>query len=316
MISDPEDKMLDFIYDDLDLFVKLVEIGNITLAAQKLNLTRATLKQRVKQLEKCLGYELIYHGNRKFELTKNGRMIYAKFASSMHQLQESIQSIHSLDKGQKSFGIIRLALPGAFMHSILSLHLNSFLDKHPNVSLSISYRTLGRSDLINNQFDLAICNSLPELQSVKVRKLGDEYLKFYAHPRYIELYGTPKSIADLSKHKCIGYLYNKKPLNKLLATNLQTAKETPFILSAQLYFDSTQSMLQIASKGEFIVYLPRSLAHNLIKKGELVEILPQYSVFSYSRYLISHSGVRSKIEHELIDFIDEVYKNYENDKYR
>jgi hypothetical protein len=45
----------------------------------------------------------------------------------------------------------------------------------------------------------------PAQESLIVRRIGDIPVGMFAHRRYLECHGTPRTIADLARHRLIGF---------------------------------------------------------------------------------------------------------------
>ena len=68
----------------LRFFVKVVEVGNITRAAERLHLAQTALGQQLRQLEDSLGVQLFVRHSRGITLTQPGEVLY-KHAISILQ---------------------------------------------------------------------------------------------------------------------------------------------------------------------------------------------------------------------------------------
>ncbi len=60
----------------LEQFVKIVECGTISKAAEELFLSQPALTRSMQKLEQELGVELFFHGKNKIELNENGKFAY------------------------------------------------------------------------------------------------------------------------------------------------------------------------------------------------------------------------------------------------
>lgn len=257
-------------------------------------------------LEHELGMQLYQLDDQPIRLTAAGQMIYAKFANNMHHVEELLNKTR-YDNKDELIGTLRIAMPGALMAYVLAPHIATFVKRYPKISLNIRYLVLGNADLINDQFDIAICTEMPSLQSVKVRTLGEEYLKLYAHTSYVAQHELPHSLEELEQHNIIGYLYAKTPLKQLTVTHLETLEQRAFTLNATLYLDNLLSMQSLMKNGQYLSFLPSGVGQHLVNSGELLEVLPQYSFFSYKRYLVLNSGTRSHLEQEFVKFLEQVW---------
>lgn len=59
-------------------FVQIIELGNFSRAAEKLNLPRATVSHTIKRLEARLGVRLLLRTTRQVQVTAEGRIYYQR----------------------------------------------------------------------------------------------------------------------------------------------------------------------------------------------------------------------------------------------
>ncbi|MDG2609601.1 LysR family transcriptional regulator, partial [Vibrio parahaemolyticus] len=62
--------------DELKLFIKVVDLGSFTAAANALDLPRANVSRRIGELEQSLGAQLFHRTTRSLSLTNNGEAYY------------------------------------------------------------------------------------------------------------------------------------------------------------------------------------------------------------------------------------------------
>lgn len=83
--------------DELKSFIQVVENQNFTKAAKKLNLTQPAVSSHVAGLEKMLDTVLILRSNKEkhFLLTPEGKILYKRAKTIVHQYEEMIEEIKS-----------------------------------------------------------------------------------------------------------------------------------------------------------------------------------------------------------------------------
>ena len=64
--------------EDMAMFVRIVEAGSITKAAEQLNIAKSAVSRRLKDLETRLGSQLISRTTRQSNLTQAGEQYYQK----------------------------------------------------------------------------------------------------------------------------------------------------------------------------------------------------------------------------------------------
>ena len=99
-------------FDGVELFLQIVESGNLTEAAERLNLTRSAVGKGLARLEARLGTRLLQRSTRRQRLTEDGQAYYEHCLRALAEL-EAAESV--LESGrQQPRGRLRASLPLAF----------------------------------------------------------------------------------------------------------------------------------------------------------------------------------------------------------
>ena len=119
----------------LHTFKTLVEVGHFTQTSEKLYMTQPGVSQHIKKLEQACQHPLIKRENKSFELTEQGRMVYA-YALELEEKEKSLLEDLSFDDPHA--GYCKLACSGALalmlfdpllekqkQHKGLSIHLEA-----------------------------------------------------------------------------------------------------------------------------------------------------------------------------------------------
>ena len=119
----------------LQYFLAVTREGNISAAAQSLNLSQPSLSRQLRDLEEELGVTLFIRGKRRIELTEEG-LILRKRASEMMQLVELTESEISEVKNNISGSLNIGAGESYSMHSITRVFYR-LKTEYPNIRLNI-----------------------------------------------------------------------------------------------------------------------------------------------------------------------------------
>ena len=144
-------------------FIKLVEMGNFSAAADELYISQSSLSKHIQSLEKVLGVTLINRNSRKISLTEGGKLFlpYAK------QLQETFLKASMDIKGLISKEQLNLTLgcsPTMTFYNIMEL-VAKFKTQHPEVNSILSeYVHTSEKEiaekLFNQEFEMVYCDSM------------------------------------------------------------------------------------------------------------------------------------------------------------
>ncbi|MCH4171319.1 MAG: LysR family transcriptional regulator [Lactobacillus sp.] len=123
--------------EDLNAFVKIYEIRNISEAAIAVNLTQSALSKRMKHLQADLKVKLLDTSNRQFlQITSAGETFYhyAKLMSDQYQaLLQALRQGDSQRQGQLKIG----SVPVVRQYG-LSQALTRFMADFPNINVSLN----------------------------------------------------------------------------------------------------------------------------------------------------------------------------------
>src|SRR5688500_8004194 len=93
-------------------FVRVVETGGFTRAAESLGLPASSVSRSIARLEEDLGVTLLERTTRKVTLTEAGRAFFERARDALVGLEEA--NALALDAAQEAHGVVRVALPPDF----------------------------------------------------------------------------------------------------------------------------------------------------------------------------------------------------------
>ena len=299
-------------FNDIFIFIAIVETGSLIGASKKLNMSQATVSRRLQALEEELGIKLIMRSTRNFELTDAGKTLYEGVKDQQKYLDELVTNLSA--KSQKTTGTLKIVLPTVMSYHVISPYLPDFLVNHPNAKLEICYQNRD-IDLFRDRIDLAIINHRPTQQTLKIRHLASVTAHFYCTPEYVQKYGLPETLEELeSKHLYAGLLSNNlKPINELEVTNLKTSKVTNKVMSnARIYNNNALHCKPMVLSNKLICGGWDYLFQEELKSGKMIKVLPNYAFGELSFYLVRIHEHNTQLVKTFIDFIDECFRRIED----
>ena len=235
-------------YDDILLFVKLVNIGTFSGLAKSINVTQSTISKKIQKLEQQLDLQLIHRNSRTLELTADGELLYENFRYYEGSLKDSLSTV--INRQNKVAGVLKVSLPKIINDKILLPHFYKFMQKYPEAKIIISYNA-NRVDLLKEGFNLAISMQQPISENNKIRLLKKSKIKLFTTTSSQELYGLPQTPSDLPKHNLVAAALNGEPLNDLVVTNINSESDELVRLNPSLYVKDNAQSLQIDSSIKF-----------------------------------------------------------------
>lgn len=117
----------------LQTFMRIVETGNLSAAAQRLNVSQPTVSRRLKALESMLGLRLIQRSTHRLSLTDDGERCFRHAQSVCECWDSMVQDLQGLTETPR--GRLRVLVPHAFGQEQLLELLESYLQACPEVSV-------------------------------------------------------------------------------------------------------------------------------------------------------------------------------------
>ena len=254
----------------VELFVRVVERGSFTAAAQQLGLPKSSVSRGVAHLEQELGVALLRRSTRRIGLTDAGRVYFEHAQRAIASLEDAAST--ASDLGHDPEGIVRMTAP-ADLSPIVAPLLTEFGRLHPRirVDISLSPRTV---DLVQEGLDLALRagRTLAD-SSLVARRVATMDFGLFASKDYVQRRGKPKRLADLAEHDCV--LFRSRDGRGSFELRGPRGEER-VELSAKLWGDDFQFILEAVLAGAGIGLLPSFVIRHLHVRTHLVQLLPQY----------------------------------------
>ncbi|HEY0468574.1 MAG TPA: LysR family transcriptional regulator, partial [Polyangiaceae bacterium] len=187
--------------DSVRVFLKVAELGSFTRAGEHLGLSKARASIRVQELEAALGSRLLHRSTRTVRLTTDGEQFLLRARRLVSDADE-LASMFSAPSNLR--GRVRLDLPVQFARNVIIPRLPEFLANHPQLEMLVS-TTDRRVDLLREGFDCVLRVGALSDSGLVAKRLGVLEMMNCASPRYLEKYGTPRSISDLGQHLLVHY---------------------------------------------------------------------------------------------------------------
>ncbi len=253
-------------WEGISEFVYVAENESFTRASKKLVISTAQVSRQISALEKRLNIKLFYRTTRKVSLTEEGRVFYQHCRSVLDGLDAAERAITNLQS--KPQGKIKLTAPVTYGEQQVLPLVNNFIKKYHDIEVS-AYLSNQQVDLIEQGYDLAIRLGTLSDSSMMAKKLGQRTNYICASPDYLEKYGVPHSLSELSKHSCL--------LGTLDYWHFQDAgKEKHIRVNGRLRYNSGFGLVDAALKGLGIVQLPDFYVQQHLQRGELMTLLDRY----------------------------------------
>lgn len=150
----------------LRYFVKIVELGNMTRAAESLYVAQPALGMQIRQLEEDLGVALLIRHSRGVEPTSAGTLLHTRALEILERVDRARQDV--VAHGQQGSEAIRLGLTPMLMLVIGPDIVVNLRDRVPQVFLSVveEMSHVLVDSLARGEIDFCLAYDVPETPQV------------------------------------------------------------------------------------------------------------------------------------------------------
>jgi DNA-binding transcriptional LysR family regulator len=281
-------------FDDLILFVQIVECGNFSKAANVLNMYQSKISRRMSSLEEMLGAQLFKKNVKEMELTEQGHVAYGIFRHKVHSLLNSVDDYNALS--DKVTGRVDVVLPPLFAKRFINNKLELFMNKYPDLELNLSYLVLNTQELNSFHFDLAISRIPASKPSYQQSTIYTSKLILCASSNYIEKFGMPQSFKELNNHKLI-MLESDDNRNSLTAFNESSDEKVNLEFNRySVIHNSNLAAYDMVIANAGLTFLLDYGVEEDIEAKRLIRVFPEYHFGEIKFHLIqSNFEVNKKL---------------------
>ncbi|CAG9167386.1 LysR family transcriptional regulator [Cupriavidus respiraculi] len=292
------------IASELEFFVLVAKLGSLSAAARELDLTPPAATKRLALMENRLGVRLVNRTTRSISLTNEGET-YLSYASRILADLSEMEEAVSLS-GAEPRGLLRVNATLGFGRTTIAPLVSEFAKRyaHVEVQLEVTDRPV---DLVDSGIDLAIrFGELPD-RRLSARRIMSNRRFLCASPGYLEKYGAPRSLADLSRHRCIIHRQNDSAYG-VWRFDHDGHQET-IKVSGALSSNDGDIVLGWALDGHGILVRSEWDLAKYLESGRLRVILPEYKVPSADLFVYySQRRNQTARARAFIDFLIERFR--------
>jgi DNA-binding transcriptional LysR family regulator len=261
-------------YDDLAIFISVVERGSFVAAAKKLNIPSSTVSRRISRLESDLNIKLLERTSRKIHLTEKGKIFYSQCSPLIKQLRENTKDLaESIDE---IHGKLKITAPTFIGNEIMVDLFTDFIKKHPDIELDI-FLSNEIEDIIDEEIDIAIRVGPLVDSNLIAQHLWDMDYTICAANEYLNKYGTPDNPEDLYTHHNLIFRSQQPTLE---FRHLQTSSLSKINIQNQLISNDIKFTIHAACNGVGIACLPHMFIKQQLESGALIKLLPDFELIN------------------------------------
>lgn len=256
------------------IFVRVVEAGTFTRAADSLNLPKATVTKHVQALEERLRVKLLNRTTRRVTVTPDGAAYYdrtVRLLTDLDDIEASMTNARANPRGR-----LRIDVGTSVAQLLIIPHLAEFHARYPDiqVDLGVSDRTV---DLIGDNVDCVIRGGELSDQSLVARRIGNLEFITVAAPAYLERKGTPTHPLEIEeKHASV--IYFSPQSGRHYPLEFRRGDESIDITGPyQLSVNESNAYVTSIVAGLGIGQIISWQAQRYLDSGALVQLLPDWT---------------------------------------
>ena len=279
-------------------FVRTVELGSLTKAAEAQQISPQAASKALLQLEQHLGVRLFHRTTRSLSLTEEGRRFLEAAQPSLQGLQQAIQGIRQVREDVA--GPLRIVGPRTVLKPILGPVFDEYYRLYPEVQPDV-FLDDRLGNWVEDRVDVGFRLGQAPQEGLIARRLFPLQLIICAAPSYLRKYGVPQTLYDLGKHRCSAFRRASDgrvvPWRVKIGDSDEDQPVNPTFCTNDEDFE-----LRTVLAGEILAQLAAPTAASLIRSGRLVPLLTEHVSDFYSLFV--YYGSRSAQPVRVRRFID------------
>ena len=256
------------------IFVRVVEAGTFTRAADSLSLPKATVTKHVQALEERLRVKLLNRTTRRVTVTPDGAAYYdrtVRLLTDLDDIEASMTNARASPRGR-----LRIDVGTSVAQLLIIPHLAEFHARYPDiqVDLGVSDRMV---DLIGDNVDCVIRGGELSDQALVARRIGNLEFITVAAPEYLARKGTPVHPIEVEeKHASV--IYFSPQTNRHYPLEFRKGEESLDISGPyQVSVNESNAYVTAIVAGLGIGQITSWQASRHLASGTLVQLLPEWT---------------------------------------
>ena len=275
----------------MQTFVRIVEAGSLSAAAQQLGTSQPTVSRRLQALERSLGIKLLQRSTHAMKLTEDGDRCFAHAKALLEDwraMEDDLRGTADTPRGTPR-GTLRVLAPHAFGQDQFIAPLMAYLRRYPEVDVKWMLHDR-RPNFIAEGIDCAIQVGAVDDPSVVAVRLAEVPRIVLAAPALMAGRPTPQHAQDLQPLPwlALSTFYRRE----VTLTQEPGGEAHTFGITPRLATDSLYALRSAALAGLGACISSAWIVDNDVRQGKLLHLvpnwhaapLPVYLVYPYARF--------------------------------
>lgn len=255
----------------MQTFIRIVESGSLSAAAQHLGTTQPTISRRLQTLEQRLGLKLIMRTTHALKLTDDGERCYAQarqLLATWYALEDDLTRA-----SDDPVGTLRVRAPHAFGQDQLIAPLLDYLRRYPrlNVEWMLNDRT---PDFMAENVDCAIQVGAPTDTSLVAILLAEVPRIVVASPDVLAQHAPVEQVEQLCDLPWLALTSFYR--NEVALQRIQDGQPVNLAITPRLSSDSLYAVRKAALAGMGAAIVSAWVVQEDLAAGRLIQLTPEW----------------------------------------
>ncbi|WP_421856503.1 LysR family transcriptional regulator [Oricola sp.] len=262
-------------------FLAVLDAGSLLEASTVTGVSQPTLGRHITELEHTTGLVLFARGRSGMAPTQNA-LALAEEARAM-QTGAAAFAMTATGRDTRIEGTVRITASEVVSTYLLPPVLSTLLEAEPAIEIEL-VATNAVENLLARDADIALRMVRPVQNDLIARKLNQISMGAFAHRNYLDRHGAPASIAELQRHRMIGYDRTDLIERGMERLGLQFQRSI-----FRLRTDHQVAYWEMVKAGAGIGFGPLFVA---AQSPDLIRVVPELDIEPLPCWLASHQELK------------------------
>lgn len=270
----------------LEFFLKVLEEGSFSKAAQRVFRTQPAVSISIRRLEEEVGAPLIDRSQKNPTLTEAGEIVHdyaQRIIALRDQAREAVSELRTLKRGR-----VRIGANESTSLYLLPAVILSFREKHPQVKVEI-YRhasDLLPREVLDRNVDFALMAFEPNDRDLDAFPVLKDELALILNAKHPLAHRESVSIKELGKESFLAH--NVKTASRLKVIEAFARQHTPLNITLELA--TVETIKRFVQQNIGLAFVPRMCVNEELERGTLASVPVRGLSYSRTLWAISRRG--------------------------
>jgi DNA-binding transcriptional LysR family regulator len=250
--------------------MSLADLRTFAEVARVLGVPKSGVSKSLTRLEGALGVKLLERTSRRVALTKAGALLVPKAESLLGEAESLARSLR--EERSEPRGLVRMTATPELGTYFAAQVAPALLREHPGVRIAMA---LGYDveDLLDPTIDIALRVGNVHDERLVGHRIGRFRWVALASPEYLAA-NPVRRVADLAERSCLVFSETETESEWVFTRRDMTERVT---VTSVLSIQNATALLHAAKAGLGVVRVAEPFAHEWVRRGELVRVLPGWT---------------------------------------